>query len=1003
MNKITERLLSIALSAMMVYSCFPAVSAEEEAETEADTVILEQEVQTEEQKEYEYIINGAGTVTDAYYRALGSATDFYRYNCEKNGVAQAVYAVYTDPSRGGYMKGIELGDGFGQKGRVSRLTVDSEGDERLLAAVNADFFSVATGVPLGVFVEDGRFISSSDGHYAIGFDENGNAFLGKTDEKITLLRGEEELPIEYLNKFATIFGVYLITEDFGKTVRDTVESNEYIISLSDELKLGGKIECEVLEIRRGDANGNIPEGCGVLIVPDEFMYCFNYVFEVGDKFEISVSANEEFCGAVNVIGGGDIILFDGVIADNINDESLETSRNPRTSMGITADGELVFTVVDGRQAGYSSGVTMTALAEIMMSLGCIHAINLDGGGSSVMALFDSGKGNIVNSPSDKSERAVPNALAIYESREKTADSYYLSVSQPETMLLSGSVTELEISLKKASGEDSEILITDENTVILCDGEVGNVEFADGKFFFTAGGNSCLGKLRVETKINGESVFADIFVNVTDTVDEIIADSTVIFSDGDAEQKITVNAYRGQKKVYYGDFLDVYSEEPAFVIGLEGEDVYVSMNPQGTDDNSAFGEINITLLDKSIVIPAYFEDSLSVVLDGILADSVSVSREGYTVSYDEKGGVSGEGAFVIQSPEKPQEIHEEEPAEPILPSDGEDKLVDFFEPDAEIGGEPVTETEEEQAEPEIIPAVEPFNVEISGEKLVSGGFSGRKLWVWVDGLEKGSEPYAVIEVYGDDGKAKEQKIAYDAFYDFTAYNERALLVLDFDFEGTVALKTLLGYTAFDEEQRVEAGPFVLSEEYDTNLYHDTENHWSSYYVNSLSYMGIVGGSEDIYGKLVYIPDDGLSREQFAKILVNYLKIDVSEYSETELNFADSDEIAPWAVPYVKAAVGAGLMKGRTTPADTVIFAPNDGIKRQEAIYVLGGLLPEVEGSEISFTDKDEIAPWAAENFSRALSAGLISGYDDGSIRPEGGITRGEAATLVVRLYNFSSKS
>ena len=98
-----------------------------------------------------------------------------------------------------------------------------------------------------------------------------------------------------------------------------------------------------------------------------------------------------------------------------------------------------------------------------------------------------------------------------------------------------------------------------------------------------------------------------------------------------------------------------------------------------------------------------------------------------------------------------------------------------------------------------------------------------------------------------------------------------------------------------------------------------------------------------------------------------------------------------------------MKGRTTPADTVIFAPTDGIKRQEAIYVLGGLLSEGEGSELSFTDKDEIAPWAAENFSRALAAGLISGYDDGSIRPEGGITRGEAATLVVRLYNFSSKS
>ena len=148
---------------------------------------------------------------------------------------------------------------------------------------------------------------------------------------------------------------------------------------------------------------------------------------------------------------------------------------------------------------------------------------------------------------------------------------------------------------------------------------------------------------------------------------------------------------------------------------------------------------------------------------------------------------------------------------------------------------------------------------------------------------------------------------------------------------------------------------------------------------------------------------MSREQFAKILVNYLKIDVEAYADTELDFADNADIAQWAVPFVKAAVGAGLMKGRSTPQDTIVFAPRDGIKRQEAIYVLGGLLDTEVSAELTFTDSDTVAPWAKDNFCRALGAGLISGYDDGSIRPEGGITRGEAATLVVRLYDYSSKS
>ena len=52
----------------------------------------------------------------------------------------------------------------------------------------------------------------------------------------------------------------------------------------------------------------------------------------------------------------------------------------------------------------------------------------------------------------------------------------------------------------------------------------------------------------------------------------------------------------------------------------------------------------------------------------------------------------------------------------------------------------------------------------------------------------------------------------------------------------------------------------------------------------------------------------------------------------------------------------------------------------------------------FTDYDDIAPWAVENLARALAAGLITGYADGSLQPGGGITRAEAAALLLRLWN-----
>ena len=59
----------------------------------------------------------------------------------------------------------------------------------------------------------------------------------------------------------------------------------------------------------------------------------------------------------------------------------------------------MFVVVDGRSTGYSAGVTMTELAEIMQGLGATTAYNIDGGGSSTM-YFD---GDVVNNPLGKGE------------------------------------------------------------------------------------------------------------------------------------------------------------------------------------------------------------------------------------------------------------------------------------------------------------------------------------------------------------------------------------------------------------------------------------------------------------------------------------------------------------------------------------------------------------------------------------------------------------------------
>jgi hypothetical protein len=104
------------------------------------------------------------------------------------------------------------------------------------------------------------------------------------------------------------------------------------------------------------------------------------------------------------------ILMDGKILAEPSDVL-----HPRTALGLSEDGRrMVWLVVDGRQPGYSEGVSERELAELLVEAGCHDGMNLDGGGSSVMLLTSaSGALQPVNKPSDKlGPRPIPVLLGI---------------------------------------------------------------------------------------------------------------------------------------------------------------------------------------------------------------------------------------------------------------------------------------------------------------------------------------------------------------------------------------------------------------------------------------------------------------------------------------------------------------------------------------------------------------------------------------------------------------
>ncbi len=119
------------------------------------------------------------------------------------------------------------------------------------------------------------------------------------------------------------------------------------------------------------------------------------------------------------IGGGPMLVYGGknVAMDYYYREIMDTggtagtSRQPRTAVGATKDGKLMLLVCDGRGKNGSNGLTLSEMADIFVNAGMDYAINLDGGGSSTIVGYD---GQLLNSPCDGSQRAVPTVIVLSE-------------------------------------------------------------------------------------------------------------------------------------------------------------------------------------------------------------------------------------------------------------------------------------------------------------------------------------------------------------------------------------------------------------------------------------------------------------------------------------------------------------------------------------------------------------------------------------------------------------
>lgn len=263
-----------------------------------------------------------------------------------------------------------------------------------IVAINGGFFKPQTGVPLGTLMIDKKIYTGPIyDRVALGIFKDGYD-VGRIQLDGKIIGNNQEIKIDNINQPRMLSSYILAyTRDWGKYAP---VSPQYGVQLQI---VGNKITA-------ASANPlSIPENGYVLVGPKSKL---GKLFGA-DYVDVEIKTNPKWENVQHIISGGPYLLKDNQIFIDMTAQKLQSigGRNPRTAIGYTEENNLVLVAVDGRE-GSSVGLTLVELAKLMKTLGCTNAINLDGGGSTVMYI----KGQIVNHPHQPGGIALSNALVI---------------------------------------------------------------------------------------------------------------------------------------------------------------------------------------------------------------------------------------------------------------------------------------------------------------------------------------------------------------------------------------------------------------------------------------------------------------------------------------------------------------------------------------------------------------------------------------------------------------
>jgi exopolysaccharide biosynthesis protein len=280
-----------------------------------------------------------------------------------------------------------------------------------MVGVNGDFSRIADGKPSGIFLRDGVLVTPpSPNRSSVGISLDGTLDVRRVKFVATWRGTGQRRTFVELNDSPPKNGVALFTSDWGAATPSIPGSVAFVLSPFPAAVPNTEIVAPVASLV---PDGPVPlaAGSAVLVARGNAAAVMQKDAPVGTSMRLRLILEPQWAGVSDAVGGGPVLVRDGVAVFRADEAFTPTQiapRHPRTAVGQLADGRLIFVVVDGRQPGYSIGMTTFEMALTMRRLGAVRAMQLDGGGSSTLA-FD---GKVLNSPSDGRERSVANALVL---------------------------------------------------------------------------------------------------------------------------------------------------------------------------------------------------------------------------------------------------------------------------------------------------------------------------------------------------------------------------------------------------------------------------------------------------------------------------------------------------------------------------------------------------------------------------------------------------------------